>query len=260
MRKKEIAKNVSPVGTAAKKKTKRPVSYGEKWLLFSSFILLLIMIIYIGTQCGMEKIVVNGNQTYTKDEVEASIRNNMAGNTVVFSVAGAVMKNDYLPFIDDMEVTYVDQNTVLVEVSEKLRAGIIEENGEYFYFDKDGVIRENGTRRIKNVPIVTGLQMNNCILNEKIEPKESGVFAIILKMTQLITKYEISVTEISFNTISDIRLKCGGLQIRLGNSEELDAKMAELPGVIESLYGRQGIVNMESFTEANKIISYEQKQ
>ena len=253
MRKQRTVKdNVVPV----RKKERKPVSGKVKALLAVCILLLVAMTAVIISQCKIETIIVNGNVTYTNDEVEASVRQNCIDNTVFYTVYAFFGKNDYLPFIEEIDVTFLGKNTILVEVEEKIRAGMIEEMSQYFYFDKDGVLLETSNVRIKDVPIVTGLQMNECVLNEKIEPEEDNVFPIILKMTQLIIKYEIPVSEIRFNTLSDIRLVCNSIRVDLGDATEIDAKMAELPSVLDTLYGRQGELNMKHFSEDNKIISF----
>lgn len=242
-----------------RKKQKKPVTATEKGILACSVLLLLVLLAVVISQCRINTVVVAGNEGYNRDEIEASVRQNCIDNTIFYTVWAYFHANDYLPFVEKMEVTFIDQHTILVDVTEKMRAGMVQEMTEYFYFDKDGVIREASERKIKDVPLVTGLKMNDCVLNEKIEPKEENVFAIILKITQLIMKYELPVTEIQFNTLSDVRLKSSNLQIKLGTATELDAKLAELPAVLESLYGKQGTVNLESFTEKDKIISFEPK-
>ena len=128
---------------------------------------------------------------------------------------------------------------------------------EYFYFDKDGIVREESEARLKDVPRVTGLKMDDCVLNEQIKPREEGVFAIILKITQLITKYELPIQEIQFNTLTDIRLTTSTLTIKLGTSSELDAKIAELPSILKELSGMRGTLNMENYKEENKIITFQ---
>lgn len=242
-----------------RKKQKKPVTATEKGILACSVLLLLVLLAVVISQCRINTVVVAGNESYNRDEIEASVRQNCIDNTIFYTVWAYFHANDYLPFVEKMEVTFINQHTILVDVTEKMRAGMVQEMTEYFYFDKDGVIREASERKIKDVPLVTGLKMNDCVLNEKIEPKEENVFAIILKITQLIMKYELPVTEIQFNTLSDVRLKSSNLQIKLGTATELDAKLAELPAVLESLYGKQGTVNLESFTEKDKIISFEPK-
>ena len=208
------------------------------------------------SQCQIENIIVNGNETYTKDEVEAAVRENCVNNTVFYTVFSCFGKNAYLPFIEELDVTFLGKSTILVEVREKMRAGMIQEMSEYCYFDEDGILLETSGSRIKDVPLVTGLQMNECVLNEKIEPKEENIFPVILKMTQLLMKYDIPVSEIQFNNMSDIRLRSNSVWIHMGDIAELDAKMAELPSVLESLYGKQGILNMEHYSEENKVISF----
>lgn len=243
-----------------RKKTKRPVSGKELLALAGAIIVFIVMMAVVISQCKIETVVVSGNETYGKDEIEAVVMDEAVNNTVFYTVLAAFSKTDYLPFVEEMDVTFIDKNTIWVEVTEKLRAGMVQEMDEYFYFDKDGIIREASANKIKNVPLVTGLQMKDCVLNEQLKPKEEDVFSIILKMTQLIIKYDIPVSELQFNTLSDIRIKCGQIQVKLGTVKDLDAKMAELPAVLERLYGKQGILNMESFLEADKIISFEPKR
>lgn len=253
MKKKRTGKdNIVPV----RRKERKPASGKLKILLAFCIVLLIMMIGVIIGQCQIEEIIVNGNETYTKDEVEASVRENCVDNTVFYTVLAALGKNDYLPFVEELDVTFLGKNKILVEVREKMRAGMIQEMSEFCYFDKDGTLLETSGVRIKDVPLITGLQMNECILNEKIEPKEENVFPIILKMAQLIIKYEIPVSEIQFNTVSDIRIRSNSIWVNMGDMTELDAKMAELPSVLESLYGKQGELNMEHFSEENKIISF----
>ncbi len=251
-RERTVSDNIVPV----RQKERRPVSGKVKGLLVFCIVLLIAMAAVIISQCRIETIIVNGNESYTKDEVEASVRENSIDNTVFYTVLAFFGDNAYLPFIEELDVTFLDAHTILVEVEEKMRAGMIQEMSEYFYFDKEGVLLESSGVKIKDVPIVTGLQMNECVLNERIEPKEENVFPLILKMAQLILKYEIPVSEIQFNTLSDIRLKCNSIQVCLGDGTEIDAKMAELPTVLDSLYGKQGELNMRQFTEENGVITF----
>ena len=250
--KRTVKDNVVPV----RKKKRKPASGKLKILLALCIILLILMTGVIIGQCQIKDIIINGNITYTKDEVEAAVRENCLDNTVFYTVLSCFNKNAYLPFIEELDITFLGKNQILVEVKEKMRAGMIQEMSEFCSFDKDGTLLETSSVRIKDVPLITGLQMNECILNQKIEPKEQDVFPVILKMAQLIIKYEIPVSEIQFNTLSDIRIRSNSIWISFGDIKEVDAKMAELPAVLESLYGKQGELNMEHFSEDNKVISF----
>ena len=253
MRKKRtVDHNVVPV----RKKKRKPASGKLKVLLAFCIVALIMMTGIIIGQCQIEEIIINGNITYTKDEVETSVRENCIDNTVFYTVLSCFSKNAYLPFIEELDVTFLGKNKILVEVEEKMRAGMIQEMSEFCYFDKDGTLLETSSVRIKDVPLITGLQMNECVLNEKIEPKEEDVFPVILKMAQLIIKYEIPVSEIQFHTLSDIRIRSNSIWVDFGDITELDAKMAELPSILNSLYGKQGELNMEHFSEDNKVISF----
>lgn len=245
--------NVVPM----RRKVKKPVTKRQTHLLMAAILLLAGLMVFILTQCKIETIIITGNETYTQDEVEAAVRNSCVDNSIFYTVIASMSKNDYLPFIEKSEVTFLGKNVLKVEVQEKLRAGVLKEMSEYFYFDKDGIIREESQVRLKKVPLVTGLKMKDCVLNEKMNPREEGVFPIILKMTQLIIKYDLPVEEIQFNTLTDIRLKLPAIQVKFGTASELDAKMAELPSILESLSGMEGVLDMESYTEDKKIITFQ---
>ncbi|MDO4554324.1 MAG: cell division protein FtsQ/DivIB [Lachnospiraceae bacterium] len=245
--------NVVPV---RRKKKSKPVTGREIGILVAAVILLFGILLYVFLEGSMDTILVEGNETYTQDEVEQVIRESKMNNTIFFTVLSKFSKNDYLPFIDRAEVRFLGMHAVMVEVHEELRAGMIQEGSGYFYFDKDGMVLETSDTRMKDVPLVSGLKMEDCVLNEKIEPREEGVFAIILKITQLILNYELPIQEIQFNTLSDIRLVTTSITVKMGNSSELDAKMAELPSVLKELSGREGTLNMANFTEENKVISF----
>ena len=132
----------------------------------------------------------------------------------------------------------------------------------YFYFDKNGTILESSPKRLPNVPMITGLKMNKCILGEKIRPvggKDKDIFSVILKITQLIVKYNLPVQEIQFNTLNDITLQTASLEVRLGGREEIDAKLGELPSIFRELSGVRGTINMENYSENRKIITFKEK-
>lgn len=249
--------NVVPMRGKLKKK---PVTKQEVGLLIGAVLLLLGILIFVFSQCSVKTLVITGNESYTQDEVEAAVRQSCFQNTVIDTVLSKFSKNDYLPFIERSEVRFLGKNTLKIEVHEKLRAGVLKEMSEYFYFDKDGIVREESESRLKNVPLVSGLKMEDCVLNEKIKPREDGVFAIILKITQLIIKYDLPVQEIQFNTLTDIRLKTPNVQVRLGTSSELDAKIGELPSIFRELTGMEGVLNMESYTEEKKVITFRENK
>lgn len=253
MEKREVTgDNVIPM----RKKRRKTARKQQVGMCIAAVLLLLGLMIFVITQCQIKTFVITGNETYTQDEVEAAIRNKAVNNTIFYTVAAWFSKNDYLPFIEESEVTYLSKNVLKVEVHEKLRAGVLKEMSEYFYFDKDGIIREESQARLRDVPLVTGLKMDDCVLNEQIQPREDGVFPIILKITQLIIRYELPIQEIQFNTLTDIRLTTSTLTIKLGTSSELDAKLAELPSILEEISQMKGTLNMESYREENKIITF----
>ena len=58
--------------------------------------------------------------------------------------------------------------------------GYVEKDGIYIYFDRDSVIEKLATEKIKGIPNVVGIEINNPKLYEKFEVKDEDVYDLLL--------------------------------------------------------------------------------
>ena len=72
-----------------------------------------------------------------------------------------------IPFIEKYEIDYVDKQTARVRVHEKRVTGCVIIMGRYMFFDKDGIIVETSMARMEGIPVVSGLEFNEIVLELK---------------------------------------------------------------------------------------------
>lgn len=243
----------------AKKQKKGP---GKKKKIFAGIVVLLILICLI--LFGLfktKKIVIKGNSHYTEGEIAAALKKNTyTGNGLILYLRNQIAPVKTLPFVGSVEISLQGTKQVTVQVNEKKRAGCLNYNGKYVYFDKDGYALEIYEKHYDDVPLVTGLNYKEIALGEKIPEKKTSVFDQILKITMGIDKYELPVSQIHFSAEGRALLISGDLTINLWNSQELDLKLTELTGILPKMKGKKGTISMEYFTKDNPVAIFKNKK
>ena len=224
--------------------------------------ILLTVAIGVGlliTQFRIAKIEISGNQHYTEGEMIAELKKEgYVDNTILYMLKSKVKQPREIPFVETMDVEYVDRNTIAVTIYEKTMAGCIENMGAYMYFDKDGIVLESSEKRFDDVPLVNGLEFDSVVINEPLPFKDKKTVKQILNITQLIRKYELEVSKVKFDT-NGVSLYWKDIEIILGDPSEIDEKMAELPNMLEKAEGMKGTLHMEKFTVNSGIASFTPK-
>lgn len=240
----------------AKKKSNKTIPVIRLTLL-ACLIVLIVTGIYIANCCTLKKMKIIGTQYYSAQDIKSKIQeDHFSNNTVILSLKNRFSPIQTMPFVDHVDIEITNANQVLITVHENLRAGCIHYLGKYIYFDKDGYALEVMDKRLKDVPLVTGLSYNNVVISEKLPVKKKGYFKKIIRITTLITKNELTINKIEFKEDGKIVLHKNRLKIALGIGEDLDDKLAVLPGIFHSLKGKKGTVHMEEYSKDNKIITF----
>ena len=181
-------------------------------------------------------------------------------NSVFLKLRNKIKPIETMPFVENIDIRITGLNSITIRVNENLRAGCISYAGKYVYFDKDGYALEVMNKRLKDVPLVTGLSYDNITIYEKLPVKKKGYFSKIIRITTLITTNELTINEIQFKEDGDIVLKKDDLNVNLGTGDDLDAQLSVLPGIFESLEGKSGTVYMDQYTKESKIITFRTKK
>ena len=158
------------------------------------------------------------------------------------------------------DIELVSPTEVKIRVYEKAVAGYVEYLGHFLYFDKDGIVVESSTRQIDGIPFVTGLQFDHVVLHDKLPVEDDSVFKMILNITQLLTKYNISVDKIFFGSSDSITLYFDNVRVYLGTGEHIDEKINKLQYILPKLEGMSGLLHMENYNGETGNFTFEKDE
>jgi len=217
---------------------------------FFVFFLLFILGGVFFLTCKLDKVEFVGNTRYTDEELKKRIINKSTdGNTLLLYLRLRYKEMERIPFVEDVDMELINKNEVRLHIYEKKVTGCIEYMGGYMYFDKDGIIVESSKEKLEGVPFVTGLVFNEIVLYEKLNIQKEELFDVILNITQLIYKFNLSADTISINQDNEITLDLGDVKVLLGKRDTYDEQIAELKNIIPNTGGGKMTINMKNFTE-----------
>lgn len=258
----------------AKKKKRKPVQKNKTYFFRNHksifIVLLIIFLLLLGVLLGYQYILTNytvttsyveGNVHYTDEEILDMVMTGRYGNNSLFLSMKYKNKSiSDVPFVEKMDVSVMDPNTIKIEVYEKALAGYVEYLENYMYFDKDGIVVESSNEQTKGIPLVTGLQFDHVVLYEPLPVDNPEIFKSVLSITQLVNKYNLSIDRIYFGSDNTLTLYFAEVRVALGNATDLDEKLMKLQYMLPELQGKSGVLRMENYTEETKNISFEPDQ
>lgn len=206
---------------------------------------------YIVNTYTVSTVYVEGNVHYTEDEIKAIVMDGPLGNNSLYlSMKYENRGIEGIPFVDVMDVTILAPDTVRITVYEKVLTGYVRYLGTYLYFDKDGYVVESSSVKTAGVPQITGLNFDHMMVGEPLPVENPEVFESILNITKLLDKYDLDAEKIFFRASGDITVYFGDVKVALGNdSATLEDKLMLLPGLLPSLEGKSGTLQMETYVE-----------
>lgn len=224
-----------------------------KFLIFCAIILIPVFIIYV--TCSLNTVIIEGSTHYSQEEAKGQILTKKTdSNTILFYLRYKYGKQDSIPFVEDVDVKIIDKNTVKINVFEKTVTGCIKYMGGYMYFDKDGMIVESSNEKLENIPYIEGLNFSGFVLYQKLEVEKEELFGVILKLTQLIQKFELQIETIQFNEKSEVTLVSGRNKVLLGKRDTYDEQLAELKNLLPKALDNKWEIDMSKFNEGDEEI------
>lgn len=227
------------------------------------FWLCILCILGLGIFCAavgfsVERIEVSGNQTYTDGEIIRKVKEkDYVGNTLIMMAQNRIFGQKYLPFIEEITMSFGDTHTLQIHVKEKLRSGVFEYMDKNVYFDSEGIAQESRGYRFAGVPVVTGVPFHEIVLGKQI-PVDGSYFNTILAITEKISTYGLNISEVHFENENDITLLSGKFEIYLGTSAYLDGKMSRIVETLEAVSRehKKGVIDMHLYTDEKNIIIF----
>ena len=220
-------------------------------------LLILLFVVVLFTGFKIDEIEVTGNKHYSKDQIKDFVlENGYINNTILLMLKNKIKPVENIPFVAKLEVEYISAHKVSITVYEKAMAGCVEYMNEYVYFDQDGYVLEISPTKLEDSPCITGMSFESMELHEKLPIEDEKRFRIILKMTQLIQKYELPVDSVQFTSENEIVLKHADIRIELGDGSNLEEQLVDLGQILEGLSGKKGTLDMKDFDTASGTASF----
>ena len=205
----------------------------------------------------VRKINIKGNEFLTKQAVEEWVEEDeLATNSVYLLWKFRFTDYEKLPAIENVKVTISNPWTVNVKVNEKQIVGYIMVNGQYVYFDEDGLVLEKSGKKREDIPGIEGINVNQADLYKEL-PISKGykkVFSNLLEMNNSLQKYELKPDRIVCEN-KDICLYFGNKCVLLGN-RNFSEKIAQIPPIFEKLGDKSGVLHLDRFSEVNTTITF----
>lgn len=229
----------------------------EQLPLKSMMIILLVLFIMAVLIWGynftrLRTIEAEGLTRYTADEFKNMTADRFyLNNTIVYYIKNSLFPTTDLPFIESYEVSYVDGHTVHVLVHEKMVTGCVQIMGRYLYFDKDGIVVESTKERMERIPLITGLEFDEIVLNKPLQVQKKSLFSTILQLTRLLQEYSIDADRVSFDSNYLVTLYCGEIKVLLGKRDMYDEQISALQGILNVAGGRTGTLDMQNYSREN---------
>lgn len=222
----------------------------NRWIVgILGFIVPAITLIIILTCFDMDSVQVTGNKHYTEEQIKNIVlENERMNNVLILYLKNKIKPIKDIPFIDSFDVEYISSHAITITVYEKAMAGCVEYMNQYIYFDQDGIVLEMSTRKMEDVPCITGISFSSMELHAKLPIEDERRFKLILNMTQLIEQYELSIDDIHFTGDDEIIMNYQNIKILLGKGEDIEDKLIDLGSILEKLKGKKGTLNMKDFT------------
>lgn len=218
---------------------------------------LLIGLVILFTSFHINSIEVTGNKHYSDEQIKDYVLSNgYVDNTILLMLKNKIHSPKDIPFIAKLDIEYVDAHKVTVTVYEKAMAGCVEYMNQYVYFDQDGYVLEISLTKLSDTPCITGMSFSSMELHEKLPIDDEKRFKLILKLTQLISKYHLQIDSIRFTSEGDVMLYYDDIRIELGDGSKLEEQLVDLGQMLEGLEGKKGTLGLKDFDSASKKASF----
>ena len=229
----------------------------DKWLSVKQMLVILGVLALLAAgiwgynSFRLKEITVEGLSRYTKDEFINKLESDVLfGLTPVYCLQDSLTQKN-IPFVEKYEIEYIDRHTARIVVHEKRVTGCVIVMGRYMFFDKDGIVVESADSLLEGVPVITGLKFDEIVLYKKLNVQKQSLFDTILEITRLTEQKNIVTNEISFDSNYAVTLYLDDITVLLGKRTSYDEQINALSGILESLQGRTGVIDMQNYSKEN---------
>lgn len=206
---------------------------------------------------NIKTVTVTGNSRYSDQEItDMLFGRTMDWNSVYCYLKDHTQEHQQIPFVEAYKLVFQGPSRVEVIVYEKSVVGYVSYMGSYMYFDKDGIIVESTNEKLEDISWVTGLDFGQIVLYRPLPVTNKKIFEEILNLTQILSVNQIQVDKIHYTSSGNVSLYIDEIEVVLGDSSNINGKIAELSDMMKQLEGKSGTLYLDSYDETNTNMMY----
>ena len=226
--------------TKNNKKGKRKLISGKgiKRLAFLFLGAIAVLGILYSPVFTIQAIEVTEMKQYTKAEICEMIGLSQGQNLFAFSTRKAKEKLLSDPYFKSVTFSRKLPSTIALEIEERQVRGYVPYvGGAYLYIDEYGRVLDVQSYCKEALPIVKGLQFSTFQIGELLDTENPESFDIVVRIAQMMTKYEIldTVVELNVSDPNNITLTANKVQVKLGDISDYDQKIRTMVEVLKTL-------------------------
>ena len=228
-------------------------------VILGILIVLALAVLIIFTVFKVKNVEVEGNRLYDAKVIEKAVLNDdYSWNSLYVFLKYKFVNTSEVPFVDTMEISLKDPQTLHIKVYEKGIMGYLylSSINKNVYFDKDGIVTELSDRVIEDTPQILGIDCKKVVQYEKL-PIGSKRLKQLLTLTQALKRNDLIPDSITYGGEGEPVISYGGLTVKMGDTKLLTQKIKRLKAILPSVKDMSGILHLEDWTEDSTNIVFD---
>ena len=206
----------------------------------------------------IQSIDIRGNERYSAEQIRDDLIYAFKTQNTLFFVWKYHTKApaDDAPYLSGVQATMMTPTAVRLDVTENQLVGRVQYDDSNVYYDSGAVVQEISDKIYEGIPLVTGVNIEQPLLYQKLTLDNASTLRTMLNITQLLIQNALIPDSVSFDSSGNMTLRLGLVVVKLGQDEYLEEKIANLVSIYPQIEGQDGTLNMEGFTGKNEAITF----
>ena len=217
----------------------------KRWIWI---LLAVLVVVAVGTMFfRIKEVRVTGTETVSAEQLKSDLGIREGMNMFYFLIASKLKTPQVSPRIESVDV-YVDWPDALdIEVKERTVVAYVSYMGMYLCLDEAGYVIDSTYYLGEEMPVITGIQVKSFRLGEPLNTSSTSLSQTIMEICMSLRKYGIAgeVVRVDMTDTSDTRLYTERLEIRMGETEDIDLKMQAFAAILKKTPDAEGILHLE---------------
>lgn len=237
---------------------------GSKLFVVLSIIITLAIVIAGGVFfvlffCNIQKVKMSGNTVLIEEEIKQDLFvDEYDKNAVILIIRNKFKPRKDIPFVESMDITMEDLNTVNIKIHEKEITGyLMDADKNRIYFGSKGTVQEISKLKVKGVPRVVYEGETSAVTVGADIPIREKSRRELLALQRDLKNNDIKVSRIEISEEGNFTMYHKDIVIKMGTASAMTEKVMRLKYILPKVKKKVGVLHLEDWTEGNTDIVFE---